>query len=387
MSMVISALNTPLTSIDQLIDYFRLGEKTSDNLRMGVEHEKFIVDAETEAPLPYDGEKSIHTILTALQDYCWKPVTDAGRLIGLRRRGASISLEPGGQFELSGATLNSVEDVELELNSHLSELQPILKRIGAKILWKGFLSTARREDMANVPKSRYAIMKKYMPKKGDLGLDMMTRTCAIQVNLDYTSEQDMVNKVRAGQILTPLIMAHFANSPYQGYLGYRNHIWSDTDPDRSGLLDFVFQKDMGYESYVNYALDVPMYFLVRDGKYIDVAGTIFRDFMDRAALPEYEPTMADWENHLTTLFPEVRVKQFIEVRAADCREPKAIVALTRFLMEVFYDEAKLQEVLSLNVSFEELQEAYVRVTRQGLDTPFLGKTLRDLKWSKVLSGY
>lgn len=388
MSMQTSALSTPLTSISQLVDFMKAGEKPLDSLRIGVEHEKFLVDAKTNAPLPYAGDKSIHAVLTALQDYLWEPVTDAGHLIGLRRKGASISLEPGGQFELSGATLNNVDEVEAELKSHLAELKPILKKLGASILWKGFHPTAKREDMADVPKSRYAIMKKYMPTKGHLGLDMMLRTCAIQVNLDYVSEQDMVNKMRAGYYLTPLIMAHFANSPMHDYLGYRNHIWQHTDPDRSMLLPFVFSESMGYEAYVNYALDVPMYFLVRDGKYIDVAGTVFRDFMDRKALTEYEPTMADFENHLSTLFPEVRAKQFIEIRCADSGEPDRIIALSRFLTAIFYDQAKLDEVIEavehLDFSYEDLENAYKNVPKMGLDTPFSGKTLRDLKWSSLV---
>lgn len=391
MSMAISALSTPLTSMDQLVDYMKVGEKAEDNLRIGVEHEKFLVDAKTEMPLPYAGQKSIHAVLTALQDYCWEPVTDDGNLIGLRRKGASISLEPGGQFELSGATLDTADQVETELKCHLAELKPILERLGVKIMWKGLHPTAKREDMADVPKSRYGIMKKYMPKMGHLGLDMMLRTCAIQVNLDYTSEQDMVNKMRVGYALTPIIMAHFANSPAHDYEGYRNHIWQHTDPDRSGLLDFVFSDAMGYEAYVNYALDVPMYFLVREGEYIDVAGTVFRDFFDRKVLTDYEPTMADWENHLTTLFPEVRAKQFIEIRAADSGEPAKIIGFSRFLYDMFYKaenlEALIEMVDSLDFSYEDLEQAFVSVPKLGFKANYMGKPIGELLWSEKLAMY
>ena len=286
-----------------------------EQFRIGTEHEKLGYDLSTKRRLSYEQIKSI---LEGLEErYGWERIVENGNIIGVKQSGQSVTLEPGGQFELSGATLESIHQTCAEVNSHLYQVKSISEEIGVGFLGTGFDPKWKYEDVPMMPKERYNIMKEYMPTRGTLGRDMMFRSCTIQVNLDFESEQDMIEKFRIGIALQPVATALFANSPFKegkptGFTSWRSHVWTDTDPDRCGTLPFVFDDDFGFEKYVDYVLDVPMYFVYRDGKYINVAGQSFRDFME-GKLPGLEgefPTMDDWESHLTTVFPEVRLKRF-----------------------------------------------------------------------------
>ena len=277
-----------------------------------------------------------------------------GQPIALTKQGCNISLEPGGQFELSGAPLETLHQTCCEAHTHLDEVKKIAEPLGIGMLGMGFQPKWRREDIPWMPKGRYAIMGGYMPKVGKLGLDMMLRTCTVQVNLDFASEADMVRKFRVSLALQPIATALFANSPFiegrpAGYLSYRSHIWTDTDPDRSGMLPFVFEPGMGFERYVDYVLDVPMYFVYRDGRYIDASGQSFRDFMAGRlpALPGERPTLSDWGDHLTTAFPEVRLKRFLEMRGADAGSWRSLCGLPALWTGLLYDDAALDAAAEL----------------------------------------
>ena len=308
-------------------------------------HEKFVYDRATHRRLPYDGTPGIRVLLEGLQDFGWQPVTERGNVIALTDgHGDSISLEPGGQFELSGAPLENIHQTCSEVHTHLDQVKTVCARIGADTVGLGFDPQWRRDDVSWMPKGRYKIMRDYMPKKGNHGIDMMIRTCTVQVNLDYSSEQDMIRKMRLSVAFQPLATALFANSPFtegkpNGFLSMRSQVWADTDPDRCGMLPFVFDEDFGFERWVDYMLDVPMYFVHRGDDYIDVSGKSFRDFM-AGRLEGFEgelPTMEDWSDHMTTAFPEVRLKKFIEMRGADggpwgnlCALPAFWVGAVRF---------------------------------------------------------
>lgn len=390
-TLVFDAAN-PIENVDDLIAYFREAEKPEEDWKIGIEHEKFIVDQETQMPLPYKGEKSISALFDLLRSYDWLPVFDQDQVIGLRKKNSLISLEPGGQLELSGAPLRMIEEVESELEDHLKELDALLPLLHAKIIWKGIHPKARREDMAQIPKTRYQLMQEYMPQKGRLGLDMMKRTASIQVNLDFSSEQDMVQKFQVATGLTPFVMAYFANSELlegnpSGFLSYRSHIWQDTDPDRCGLLDFVFDPHFGYESYIHYALHVPMYFILRDGSYIDALGVKFIDFWkgNASKLKGYVANKGDWANHLTTLFPEIRLKSYLELRMMDCGEKSRILEAAMFWKEALYTKNKREELHKMVMSWpkQDLFLAYKNVPRQGFETSFFQKNLGDY-WKQIL---
>ncbi|HZT52703.1 MAG TPA: glutamate--cysteine ligase [Stellaceae bacterium] len=377
----------PITDQRQLVEYLAAGAKPRAQWRIGTEHEKFVFRRSDLRPVPYDGRDGIRALLEGLMRYGWKPVHDGDNLVGLAQGDASVSLEPGGQFELSGAPLDNLHQTCAEVGEHLKQLRPVCDELGLGLLGLGFLPKWRREDVSFMPKRRYAVMRRYMPKKGKLGLDMMLRTCTVQVNLDFESEADMVKKFRVGLALQPIAVALFANSPFvegkpSGFLSYRSQVWTDVDPDRSGMLPFVFEPGFGFERYVAYMLDVPMYFVYRDGQYIDAAGQSFRDFLAGRlpALPGATPTMSDWADHLTTAFPEVRLKRFLEMRGADAGPWAQICALPAFWSGLLYDQQALDTAAALIADWSAAEREALRnaVPRLGLAAPFRGRTVREI---------
>ncbi len=378
----------PVTSRDQLVAYLAAGCKPKENWRIGTEHEKFAFRLSDLRPLPHGGPDGIAALLGGLSRFGWDPVYEQGNLIALGKPdGSSVTLEPGGQVELSGAPLATIHQTCDEVQRHLAECKAVGSELGTGLLGIGFQPKWRRDEIPWMPKGRYKIMRDYMPKKGGLGLDMMLRTCTVQVNLDFESERGMVNRFRVGLALQPIAVALFANSPFAegkptGYLSYRSFIWTDTDPDRTGILPFVFEDGMGFERYVDYMLDVPMYFVYRDGRYIDAAGQSFRDFMagKLPAYPNQIPTMGDWEDHLTTVFPEVRLKTFLEMRGTDGGPWAQLCALPAFWVGLLYDDAALDTACALIKDWTMADHARLRadVPRFALATRFRGKPLRDL---------
>ena len=383
----------PIESKAQLIEYLETGCKPAADWRIGTEHEKFAFDQETLKPLPYEdpagGAKSIRGILEALAErFDWTPISENGKPIALTKAGCNITLEPGGQVELSGAPLESIHQTCDEVHTHLHQVKEICGPLGIGMIGLGFAPTWSRADMPWMPKARYEIMKAHMPRRGRLGLDMMLRSCTVQTNLDFSSESDMVRKFRVSLALQPLATALFANSPFvegkpSGFLSYRSHIWTDTDPDRTGVPQFVFEDGMGFERYVDYALDVPMYFVYREGRYIDASGQSFRDFMAGRlpALPGETPYLSDWADHLTTLFPEVRLKKFLEMRGADGGPWKRLCALPALWVGLLYESDALSaaEELIARWSAEDHHRLREEVPRLGLSTEAPGGgTLKDL---------
>ncbi|MGE5721321.1 MAG: glutamate--cysteine ligase [Sphingomonadales bacterium] len=337
-----------IESIDDLLIPFEGGEKPPSAWRIGTEHEKFVYRRADHRAPSYDEPGGIRDLLMAMTEFGWKPVEEGGNVIALTGADGAVSLEPAGQFELSGAPLEHLHQTCSEAARHLEQVKKVGDRLGLGFLGVGMWPDKRRDELPIMPKGRYAIMLRHMPRVGNLGLDMMLRTCTIQVNLDYASEADMVRKFRVGLALQPLATALFASSPFtegkpNGYLSYRSHIWSDTDPARTGMLPFVFEDGFGYERYRDYALDVPMYFVFRDGKYIDAAGLSFRDFLDGrlSVLPGEKPLLSDWVDHLSTAFPEVRLKSFLEMRGADGGRWNRICALPALWVGLLYDGTAL----------------------------------------------
>ncbi len=383
--MASEKFETPIESKDDLIYELERGCKPASEWRIGTEHEKFPFLTDTLEPVPYFGDRSIEALLKGFRDrFHWAPIMENGLIIGLTapKGGGSITLEPGGQFELSGAPLENLHQTAEEMNDHLIQLREIADPLGIGFLGTGFSPIWKLEDTPIMPKGRYNIMRKYMQKKGNLGRDMMFRSCTVQVNLDFSSEADMVKKLRTSMALQPIVTALFANSPFtegkpNGYLTYRSHIWTDTDPDRTGILPFVFDEGFGFEQWVDYALDVPMYFLYRDGFYHDVAGESFRDFLE-GKLPQFpgeKPTRGDWENHLTTIFPEVRLKHFIEMRGADSGPWRTLCALPALWTGLMYDEGVLDAAwqLAKHWSVEEIKKLREDVTVLGFDAKIAGR--------------
>ncbi|MGO4125128.1 glutamate--cysteine ligase [Inquilinus sp. YAF38] len=382
-----SASAAPIESKAQLVDYLAAGSKPPEDWRIGTEHEKFAFRLSDLRPLPYDGPDGIRAVLEGLAGCGWERVEEDGNLIALIRDKASVTLEPGGQVELSGAPLRSIHETCAEVADHLALVKKVGEQLGIGMIGLGFQPKWRREDIGWMPKGRYKIMRDYMPKRGSLGLDMMKRTCTVQVNLDFASEANMVKKFRASLALQPIATALFANSPFtegkpNGFQSMRSHIWTDTDPDRTGDLPFVFEDGFGFERYVDYLLDVPMYFVYRDGRYIDASGHSFRDFLkgELAVYPGHLPTLNDWADHLTTAFPEVRLKKFLEMRGADGGPWSRLCALPALWVGLLYDGTALDAAWDLVKDWTTSERAVLRrdVPRLGLATPFRGGTVRDV---------
>ena len=379
-------------SREDLIGAMSKGAKPKAQWRIGAEHEKFGFDRTTLRRPAYEGEGGILAMLTGLQRFGWAPVEEAGYVIALERKNAdgmtaSISLEPGGQFELSGAPLKDVHEICDETGRHLMEVKQVADQINLGFIGAGFDPMWRREDVPVMPKGRYAIMRAYMPKKGSMGLDMMLRTCTIQSNLDFDSEADMVAKFRTSLALQPIATALFACSPFiegkpSGFLSARANVWTDTDPDRTGMLDFVFRDGFGFERYADYALDVPMYFAKRGETYVDLSGESFRGFMTDGlpALPGERATLKDWNDHLTTLFPEVRLKSYLEMRGADGGPWSRICALQALWAGILYDGGALAAAWDLVKHWDIADHERLRrdVTRLGLKAEVAGRSVRDI---------
>ncbi|MER0238571.1 glutamate--cysteine ligase [Fulvimarina sp. MAC8] len=382
---------TPIGSIDDLTAYLKGGEKPASDFRIGTEHEKFAFYLDDLSPVPYEGDRGIAKILEGLQALSgWEPILDDGRIIGLFNddEGGAISLEPGGQFELSGAPLQTIHETCRESNRHLAEVRSIAKELGIGFLGIGSSPTWTLDETPIMPKSRYDIMRAYMPEVGTRGLDMMLRTTTIQVNLDFADEADMRRKMQIGMKLQPIATALFANSPFtegkpNGLVSWRSEVWHDVDNNRSGLLPFVFKDDFTYRDYVEWALDVPMYFVSREGHYNRATDVTFRQFLDGALKGRFadaEPNMGDWTNHLSTLFPDVRLKRFIEMRGADGGPWRRICALPAFWVGLLYAPGALNKVeeLTRDFTFEEVSELRQRVPKEGFRTPFRDGTVLDL---------
>ena len=357
----------PIERFEQLAEYLASGEKPRAAWRIGTEHEKFGYLTDSRAPLPYDGPRSVRAVLEGLRDrFGWAPVHEGDTLIGLARDGANVSLEPGGQLELSGALLASVHDTAAETARHLAEVRAVAEPLGVRFLGLGAAPEWRHEDMPRMPKGRYRLMTDYMSRVGTHGLQMMYRTCTVQVNLDYASEADMVQKLRVALALQPVATALFASSPFfegrpNGHRSWRSRIWRGLDNARTGMLPFAFEDGFGYQRYVDWVLDVPMYFVYRDGRYIDALGQSFRDFLAGRlpALPDVRPTLSDWADHLTTVFPEARVKRYIEMRGADAGDEAHLAALPAFWVGLMYDAGALDAAWDLVKGFD-------AATREGL---------------------
>lgn len=384
---------TPIENESQLVNHLEAGAKPTTEWRIGTEYEKFAFLMEDLSPLTYDGSPGIREILEMLSSrFLWQRIEENGKIIALQGEGGSITLEPGGQLELSGAALSNLHQTCDEVHSHLAQVKSVAEPMGVGFLGMGFTPLCSRDEMPWMPKDRYRIMRKYMPTVGKLGLDMMLRTATVQVNLDYRDEADMIKKFRVSLALQPLATALFANSPFtegkpNGYLSYRSRIWRDTDPARCGMLPFVFESDMSFERYTQYVLDVPMYFVHRNNRYIDAAGQSFRDFLKGRlpALPGEIPTIKDWEDHLTTIFPEVRMKQFLEMRGADAGAWTGLCSLPAFWVGLLYNDDCLDAAWDLvkGWSTEDRERIRADAPRFGLNTTTPAGTLQNLA-GKVL---
>lgn len=371
-----------------MIGVFSRGEKPQERWRIGTEHEKFVYRIGDHSAPSYDAPDGIRALLMALTRYGWEPVMEGDNVIALSGADGAISLEPAGQLELSGAPLENIHQTCAETGRHLKQVKEVGAELGLGFLGLGMWPDKTRNELPIMPKGRYAIMLRHMPRVGTMGLDMMLRTCTIQTNLDYSSEADMVKKFRVSLALQPFGTALFANSPFtegkpNGYFSYRSHIWTDTDPHRTGMLPFVFEEGFGYERYADYMLDVPMYFAFRDGKYIDAAGLSFRDFLKGklSVLPGERPTVGDWNDHLSTAFPEVRLKSFLEMRGSDGGPWNRICALPALWVGLLYDSNALDAAWDLvkGWSIEDHQKIRAAAPRQGLCTVMPdGRTMQDL---------
>ncbi len=382
-------MTTPTKDIDEtaprigakteLVEYLAGGSKPPAQFRVGTEHEKFGFIKDGLKPLPYEGRQSVRALLEGLRDrFNWQPIEEGGYLIGLKRDGASVSLEPGGQFELSGAPLASVHETCIEVGRHLEEVREIAEPLGVGFLGLGASPLWSLAETPVMPKGRYKIMTAYMDRVGRLGREMMFRTCTVQANLDFSSEADMVKKMRVSLALQPLATALFANSPFMdgrpnGFLSYRSQIWTDTDPDRTGMLPFAFEDGFGFEQYVDYALDVPMYFVRRGGRYLDASGLSFRDFMagKLSILPGERPALDDFVDHISTIFPEVRLKRFLEMRGSDAGVWDRLCAYTAFWTGLLYCPTCLDDAWQMVKGWSAADREMLRqgVRTLGLKTP------------------
>jgi glutamate--cysteine ligase len=377
---------TPITSARQLAEWFAAGCKPRTAWRIGTEHEKFGFRRADLSPPPYE-PAGIRAMLEGLMRFGWQPILDRGQPIGLRRGEASVSLEPGGQFELSGAPLATLHETREEIAQHFAEVRAVAEPLGLGFAPLGFHPLAKREEMPWMPKGRYAIMREYMPRVGSMGLDMMLRTCTVQVNLDFGDEADMVEKLRVSLALQPLATALFANSPFadgrpNGYRSLRAKVWTATDPDRTGIPAVAFEEGFGFERFAEWVLDVPMYFIMREGRYIDAAGIPFRAFLEgRAeALRGHVATMGDWADHVTTVFTDVRLKRFLEMRGADAGAPAFLTALPAFWVGLLYDDAaqKAARALTRGWSVAEIVALREAVPTLALEATIAGRPLREV---------
>jgi glutamate--cysteine ligase len=378
----------PIERQEQLAEYLASGCKPAADWRIGTEHEKFGYCKDTLLPIPYEGERSVLSVLEGLRDvHGWSPVEEAGKLIGLVKDGANVSLEPGGQLELSGAPVETIHETCDEVNSHLREVKDVADKVGVGFIGLGAAPEWTHEQMPMMPKGRYKLMDGYMQKVGTMGRVMMRRTCTVQVNLDFSSEADMVKKMRVAIALQPVATALFANSPFfegqpNGFKSWRSRVWRDLDSDRTGMIPFIFDEGFGFEAWVEYALDVPMYFVYRDGKYIDALGQSFRDFMKGKlpALPGETPTLSDWADHLTTIFPEARVKKFIEMRGADGGPWRRLCALPAFWVGLMYDQSSLDAAWDLVKDWKAPTREAMRIaaSEQALQAKVDGISMHDL---------
>ncbi len=385
----------PITGKDQLVGWFEAGCRAPDDWRIGTEHEKLVFRLSDLTRPSYEAPDGIGTLLRGLAErFGWEEIQEHGKTIALTdNAGGSITLEPGGQFELSGAQLETIHETCKEVNTHLEQVRAVCGDLGLGMVGIGFDPKWRREGIPWMPKGRYRIMRNYMPKVGKLGLDMMLRTCTVQVNLDHANEADMVKKFRVSLALQPLATALFANSPFKegkpnGFMSYRSHVWTDTDPDRCGMLDFVFEDGFGFERYTDYILDVPMYFVHRGEDYVDLAGRSFRKYMAGELEAEDQghvirkgdrPSMDDWADHVTTAFPEVRLKRYLELRGTDGGPWKRLCALPALWVGLLYDQTALDAAWDLVKDWTDEERNWLRdeVPRRGLETPFRGRTLAE----------
>src|SRR5256714_166195 len=381
---------TPLQSRDELVAWLAAGVRPASEFRIGTEHEKTPFTLEGHRPVAYQGARGIGALLEGMQLLLgWEPIMERGNIIGLYdvTGGGAISLEPGGQFELSGAPVETVHQTQSELMAHLAQVREIATPLGIGFLGLGMTPSWTREEIPVMPKGRYKIMTNYMPKVGKYGLDMMYRTCTVQTNLDFCSEADMVKKLRVGLALQPVATALFANSPFtegkpNGFVSFRSQIWLDTDPDRTGMLPWAFEQGMGFERWVDYALDVPMYFVKRGDRYIDAAGQSFRDLLagKLPALPGERATLSDWANHLSSIFPEVRLKRYLEMRGADAGPWHRLPALPAFWVGILYDDASLDAAWDLVKEWNAKERQQLRddVPRAGFAAKIRERTMLEL---------
>jgi glutamate--cysteine ligase len=369
---------------NQLIEYFISGSKPKNNWKIGAEHEKFLFDLKTKKSIPYDGEISILKIFSELMKNDWVPIKEGTNILGLIKDKKNITLEPGLQFELSGDAVQNIHQTCSEINSYLKELKIVCAKLGIGLLGNGFAPIAKLSDVYKSPKKRYDIMRKYMPNVGRNGLDMMHRTCATQVNLDYSNETDYKRKSKLIAAITPVAVSLFSNSPFKekelnGYLSYRTHIWQDTDKNRSGIPEFFLDNSNSFERYVDFALKVPMYFIITDDEYIDCTGESFNDFLS-GKLKNYlnkKPTIQDWENHVSTIFTELRLKKYLEIRSADSCSSAGICSIPAFWTGLLYDEDALEQALEYvkDWNYQDVYNAYLEVPKKGFDTEIRNKKI------------
>jgi len=381
---------TPIETRDELVAWLAKGVKSRSDFRIGTEHEKFPFTVAGYDPVPYEGKRGIRGLLEGMRLLLgWEPIMEGAHIIGLTSvtGTAAITLEPGGQFELSGAPVETIHETSSEIHAHLAQLGEVARPLGLGFLGLGMSPKWSRAEIPMMPKGRYRIMTAYMPKVGTLGLDMMYRTCTVQTNLDFCSEADMVKKLRVGLALQPIATALFANSPFtegklNGYLSFRSEIWRHTDPARSGMLPWAFEPGMGFDRWVEYALDVPMYFIKRGDRYVDVAGQSFRDLMAGRldSMPGERATLSDWSNHLTTIFPEVRLKRFLEMRGADAGPRARLASLPAFWVGLMYDDVSLDAAWDVAKSWtaDERQQLRDDVPKHALRAVIRGRSVRDV---------
>ena len=387
MSPTPDSLGEPIEDKSQLIEDLASACKPRGLWRIGTEHEKFAFRLSDNCRLPYEGEDGIGEALARLTRFGWEPIREQEKIIALRMEKCAITLEPGGQFELSGAPLENIHQTCDEVHTHLAQVSEIGYELGIGMLGIGFDPSWSRAQIPWMPKGRYKVMRRWMQKVGNLGLDMMLRTCTVQTNLDFLNEVDMVEKYRISIALQPVVTALFANSPFKegkpsGFLSLRSNVWMDTDHDRCGMLPFVFENGYGFERHVDYLLDVPMYFVYRNGIYHDVAGKSFRDFMN-GKLDGFEgqlPHMGDWTDHMTTNFPEVRLKKYLEMRGADGGPWRNICALPAYWVGLLYDTDAQTAAWDMIKDWTLDEQAKMRdeVPKLGLAAPFRKTTVQEL---------